>query len=94
MVNYQICFVVIFTLLDDTWWREPAHTPLNSSIVSWSGSVHHIWEKFWPYAEDYMTKYSLGSDEWYYKEIEYETYDRVCPKFILKKAILTTMCAP
>ena len=22
-----------FTLLDDTWWREPAHTPLNSSIV-------------------------------------------------------------
>ena len=25
-----------FTLLDDSWWREPAHTPLNSSIVFFS----------------------------------------------------------
>ena len=35
-----------FTLLDDTWWREPAHTPLNSSIVSWTGDVSHIWDRF------------------------------------------------
>ncbi len=34
-----------FTLLDDSWWREPAHTPLNSSIVSWTGDVSHIWEE-------------------------------------------------
>ena len=35
-----------FTLLNDTWWRESAHTPLNSSIVSWTGDVSHIWNKF------------------------------------------------
>tara|TARA_B000000477_G_scaffold124578_1_gene132824 strand:- start:4778 stop:5344 length:567 start_codon:yes stop_codon:yes gene_type:complete len=70
-----------FTLLDDKWWREPAHTPLNSSIVSWTGDVSHIWEKFWPYADMYMEKYNKGSDEWYYKEIEYDIYDPVCPKF-------------
>ena len=74
-----------FTLLDDKWWREPAHTPLNSSIVSWTGDVSHIWEKFYPYADDYMKKYNLGSDEWYYKEIEYEMYNPVCPKFNIKE---------
>ena len=74
-----------FTLLDDKWRREPAHTPLNSSIVSWTGDVSHIWEKFYPYADDYMKKYSLGSDEWYYKEIEYEMYNPVCPKFNIKE---------
>ena len=31
-----------FTLLDDTWWRKPAHTPLNSSVVSWTGDVSYI----------------------------------------------------
>jgi hypothetical protein len=70
-----------FTLLDDKWWREPAHTPLNSSIVSWTGDVSYIWDKFWPYAEVYMKKYNKGSDEWYYKEMEYEMYIPVCPKF-------------
>ena len=35
-----------FTLLNDSWWREPSHTPLNSSIVSWTGDVSHIWQKF------------------------------------------------
>ena len=78
-------FIQNFTLLDDKWWREPAHTPLNSSIVSWTGDVSHIWEKFWPYADDYMKKYNLGSDEWYYKEIEYEMYNPVCPKFNIKE---------
>lgn len=73
-----------FTLLDDKWWREPAHTPLNSSIVSWTGDVSYIWEKFWPYANEYMGKYNLGSDEWYYKETEYEMYNPVCPKFKLE----------
>ena len=73
-----------FTLLDDKWSREPANTPLNSSLVSWTGDVSYIWEKFWPYANEYMGKYNLGSDEWYYKEIEYEMYNPVCPKFKLE----------
>ena len=66
-----------FTLLDDTWWREPAHTPLNSSIVSWTGDVSHIWKKFKANDEEYLKKYNKGSDEFYYKEIDYETYKMV-----------------
>ena len=68
-----------FTLLDDTWWREPAHTPLNSSIVSWTGDVSYIWDKFKSNEKEYLEKYNKGSDEFYFKEIEYETYGKVCP---------------
>ena len=74
-----------FTLLEDTWWREAAHTPLNSSIVSWTGDVSHIWDKFKANDTYYLEKYNKGSDEFYYREIEYETYDPVCPKFNIEK---------
>ena len=60
-----------FTLLNDTWWRESAHTPLNSSIVSWTGDVSH--------EQHYLNTYNKGSDEFYFKEIEYNTYDNICP---------------
>tara|TARA_B100000424_G_scaffold67817_2_gene50274 strand:- start:6058 stop:6627 length:570 start_codon:yes stop_codon:yes gene_type:complete len=66
-----------FTLLN-AWWRKPHHTPLNSSIVSWTGDVSHIWKKFKSNDQIYLQKYSRGSDEFYYKEIEYKTYDSVC----------------
>ena len=68
-----------FTLLDDTWWRERAHTPLNSSIVSWTGDVSYIWDKFKKEDHFYVTNYTKGSDEWYWKFIDYKTYDKVCP---------------
>jgi hypothetical protein len=68
-----------FTLLDDNWWRETAHTPLNSSIVSWTGDVSYIWDKFKKDDLNYIKTYTKGSDEWYYKNINYETYDKVCP---------------
>ena len=68
-----------FTLLDDTWWREPAHTPLNSSIVSWTGDVSHIWDRFKATDEAFIKRFTKGSDEWYYKFIDYKTYDKVCP---------------
>ena len=68
-----------FTLLDDTWWREPAHTPLNSSIVSWTGDKSLIWDKFKSNDEAYLKTYNKGSDEFYYKQIVYETYDKICP---------------
>ena len=68
-----------FTLLDDTWWREPAHTPLNSSIVSWTGDVSHIWKKFRENDKLYLQKYNKGSDEFYFKEIQYQTYSKMCP---------------
>ena len=82
-----------FTLLDDTWWREPAHTPLNSSVVSWTGDVSHIWKKFKSNDEYYLKKYNKGSDEFYYKEIKYKTYNKICPKFIMERPDLNySMC--
>ena len=60
------------------WWREEHHTPLNSSVISWTGDVSHIWKKFKANDQFYMEKYNKGSDEFYYREIEYETYDPVC----------------
>lgn len=66
-----------FTLLHD-WWREEHHTPLNSSVISWTGDVSHIWKKFKANDQFYLEKYNKGSDEFYYREIEYETYDPVC----------------
>jgi len=68
-----------FTLLNDLWWREEAHTPLNSTIVSWTGDVSHIWDKFKEDEDVYLEKYDRGSDEFYYREIEYNCYDKVCP---------------
>ena len=65
-----------FTLLDDSWWREPAHTPLNSSVVSWTGDVSYIWKKFKSNEDYYLKRYSKGSDEFYYHEIKYYTYGR------------------
>ena len=65
-----------FTLLDDSWWREIAHTPLNSSIVSWTGDVSYIWDKFKSNDEYYLKRYDKGSDEFYYHEIKYYTYGR------------------
>ena len=59
--------------------ENPAHTPLNSSVVSWTGDVSYIWEKFNKYDEFFITTYTRGSDEWYYKFIDYKTYERVCP---------------
>ena len=53
---------------------ENTHTPLNSSIVSWTGDVSHIWDKFKSDDDFYLKKYYKGSDEFYYKEIDYETY--------------------
>ena len=41
-----------FTLLDDTWWREPAHTPLNSSIVA----DYKTYDKVCPSIKDYLYK--------------------------------------
>jgi len=69
-----------FTLLNDSWWREPAHTPLNSSIVSWTGDVSYIWDIFKSDEKNYLKRYNKGSDEFYYKEIPfYDNFGPVCP---------------
>lgn len=66
-----------FTLMYD-WWRDPFHTPLNSSIVSWTGDISHIWKKFKSNDEHYLKIYPHSIDEFYYKEIEYDTFDKIC----------------
>lgn len=64
-----------FTLLYDFYRiSKKTHTPLNSTIVSWTGDVSHIWKKFKSNDQHYLSIYNKGSDEFYYKEIEYETY--------------------
>ena len=69
-----------FTLLN-AWWRNAYHTPLNSSIMSWSGDYSHIYNKFAKDPDYYMVKYNKGIDEFFYKEIEYETYSMVCDSY-------------
>ena len=69
-----------FTLLT-AWWREAFHTPLNSSIMSWCGDHSYIHDKFAKDPDYYMVKYNKGIDEYLYKEIEYETYGKVCDSF-------------
>lgn len=70
-----------FTLLN-AWWREPFHTPLNSSIMSWCGDHSYIHDKFAEDPDYYMVKYYKGIDEYIYKEIQYETYGKVCDSYV------------
>lgn len=69
-----------FTLLH-AWWRPQFHTPLNSSIMSWSGDHSIIHDKFAEDPDYYMIKYNKGIDEYIYKEIEYKTYNKVCDAY-------------
>lgn len=65
-----------FTLLYDYWKKEEnSHTPLNSSIVSWTGDASHIWNKFKSNEKHYLSVYNKGSDEFYYKEINYNVFE-------------------
>ena len=36
-------------------------------------------EKFKSDEKFYLGKYNKGSDEFYYKEIDFRTYDKICP---------------
>ena len=69
-----------FTLLN-AWWRPCFWTPLNSSIMSWSGDHSYIYKKFDEDPDYYMVKYNKGIDEFIYKEIEYQTYGKVCDSY-------------
>lgn len=70
-----------FTLLH-AWWRPEFHTPLNSSIMSWSGDYSIIYDKFAADPEYYMVKYHKGIDEYLYKECKYNTYGMVCDSYV------------
>ena len=62
-----------FTLCH-AWWRDPHHTPLNSSIMSWKGDCSYIYKKFIEDPEYYMFKYYRGIDQFIYENIKYNTY--------------------
>ena len=63
------------------WWREPLHTPLNSSVMSWKGDHSYIHGKFAMDPDFYMIKYNKGIDEFLWKEINPQTYGPVCSSF-------------
>lgn len=69
-----------FTLLH-AWWRHPAHTALNSSIMSWKGNHSHIYDMFYENEDYNRVRYFKGIDEFIDKNIEHHVYDRVCWSF-------------
>lgn len=64
-----------FTLCH-AWWREPFHTPLNSSIISWYGNVSYINEPFHNDPEYNLFKYNRGMDQYIFENVEYKTYTK------------------
>ena len=60
------------------WWRKPAHTPLNSSIMSWSGDNSYIYYDFFEQEDYNKVKYWRGMDEYLYKETYCDLYEKVC----------------
>ena len=64
-----------FTLCH-AWWRDPHHTPLNSSIVSWKDDASHVLEPFLEDPEYNLFKYNKGMDQYIYENVEYKTYSK------------------
>ena len=63
--DFHLCFA---------WWRDPWHTPLNSSIMSWQGDQSHIFQFFDEDPEYFMLKYNKGMDQLIYENISYKMY--------------------
>jgi len=64
-----------FTLCH-AWWREPFHTPLNSSIISWHGDVSYVNDLFHDDPEYNLFKYNRGMDQYIFENVEYKTYTK------------------
>lgn len=60
------------------WWRDKFHTPLNSSIMAWSGDNSYIYYDFIEQYDYKRVKYWRGIDEYLYKETYCNLYDKVC----------------
>ncbi len=75
-----------FTVLD-AWWRPKFHTPINSSIMSWKGDCSYIYDNFYK-DEDYSrVKYWRGIDEYLFKEVKHDLYQKVCWSWYWDKTI-------
>ena len=51
------------------WWRPAYHTPLNSSIISWTGDRSDVFETWDADPEYYMLKYNRGIDQYLHEVI-------------------------
>tara|TARA_B100001939_G_scaffold259113_1_gene226059 strand:- start:200 stop:754 length:555 start_codon:yes stop_codon:yes gene_type:complete len=60
------------------WWRPELHTPINSSIMSWSGDNSYIYYDFHEDENYSRVKYWRGIDEYIYKETYCQLYEKVC----------------
>ena len=49
--------------------------------MSWQGDCSHIYDKFMEDPDYYMVKYHKGIDEFIYKKIKYNVYDKVCDSY-------------
>jgi hypothetical protein len=55
-------------------WREPFHTPLNSSIISWKGDASHVTKSFHEDEEWCLLYYRKGMDQYLYEKTDYNLY--------------------
>lgn len=60
------------------WWREKLHTPLNSSVISWTGNYSWIHTVFAQDPEYFMLKYQKGIDQYLYEIQKPKKYGPVC----------------
>lgn len=58
----------------NAWWRKPAHTPLNSSIISWKDDLSYIHDEFKLHQDYYMLKYNKGIDQYLYELYNPKTF--------------------
>ena len=58
----------------NAWWREQEHTPLNSSIISWTGDQSYIYKKFMENPDYYQVKYNRGIDQFLHENFDMKTY--------------------
>lgn len=68
------------------WWRKAYHTPLNSSIISWSGDLSHIHDEFKSQQDYYMLKYNKGIDQYLYELYKPKSFkNKFCSFQTIKK---------
>jgi len=60
------------------WWRDRYHTSLNSSVISWTGDVSHIYKEFMKQPKELEKKYNKGIDQYLEEIFKPKTYDKIC----------------
>lgn len=57
------------------WWREAFHTPLNSSIISWTGDKSTIFNFFSKNSTEFLKRYTRGMDQFLYEVYKPDTFN-------------------